>query len=229
LVDLAGSSPLAAKRSNASKLLGAAFIFLLAAACTTIRVTDPPTTADQEFLMTGAAESAVAQLSVEALRGRAVYIDTAWLIPTTQQVSGLGGSLDRQPSLEHLFLIGELRAKLLKSGVRLVSRDRAEVVLEIRSGALSVNRQEFLLGVPATAIPSAATSGLPVTTPDLSLLKSTKQYGWASVAFVAYWANTGELVAVSGPFVGRTAREDIWILGTGPRTLGNIPPAQTQK
>jgi hypothetical protein len=209
--------------------MGALLLVAMNGGCTTIRVTDPPSTADMEFLMTGAAESAVAKLSVEALRGRSVYIETAWLIPTTQPVAGLEASLNRQPSLEHLFLIGELRAKLLNSGVRLVSHERAEIILEIRSGALSVNRQEFLLGIPATAIPSAATSGLPVTTPDLSLLKTTKQYGWASVAFVAYWANTGELVAVSGPFVGRTAREDFWILGTGPRTIGNIPPAQSQK
>jgi hypothetical protein len=103
------------------------------------------------------------------------------------------------------------------------------VILEVRAGALSVNHQEFLLGVPASIIPAAATGGIPVTTPDLSILKSTKQYGWASIAFVAYWANTGELLAVSGPFVGRTAREDYWIFGTGPRTIGNIPPAQTQK
>ena len=183
--------------------------------------------------MTGAAESAVAQLSTDALRDRSVYVDTQYLIATTKPTAAFGGlqqAISGQPPIEYLFLIGELRAKLLGSGVRLVdSRDKAEVVLEVRSGGLSVNRVEFLLGVPATAIPSIATSGIPISTPDLSILKSTKQYGWASVAFVAYWKNTGELLAVSGPFVGRTAREDYWIFGTGPRTIGNIPPAQTQK
>jgi len=204
-----------------------------ATACTSIRVTDPTETADEEFLMTGAAESAVAQLSTDALRDRSVYVDTQYLIATTKPTAAFGGlqqAISGQPPIEYLFLIGELRAKLLGSGVRLVdSRDKAEVVLEVRSGGLSVNRVEFLLGVPATAIPSIATSGIPISTPDLSILKSTKQYGWASVAFVAYWKNTGELLAVSGPFVGRTAREDYWIFGTGPRTIGNIPPAQTQK
>ena len=37
---------------------------------------------------------------------------------------------------------------------------------------------------------------------------------------------SGELVDSSGPFVGRTLREDWWILGFGPRTIGDIPPAQ---
>lgn len=222
----------------------AAVVLLLVACmgggCTTIRVVDPPRTADLDFLLTGAAEQAVAQLSTDALRDRAVYVDTSWLIPTTQRTANfpLQDELARQPSLEHLFLIGELRAKLLKSGVRLVPREKAQVILEVRAGALSTNRLDYLLGLPASLIPTsvagnltgssntAANTGITVNTPELSILKSTKQYGWASVAYVAYWADSGELLAVSGPFIGRTTREDYWILGTGPKTVGNIPPAQ---
>jgi len=46
------------------------------------------------------------------------------------------------------------------------------------------------------------------------------------VAYIAYWADSGEVVAASGPFVGRTIRDDYWFFGYGPRTIGNIPPAQ---
>lgn len=212
----------------------------VAGGCTSIRIVDPPRTADLDFLLTGAAEQAVSQLSTDALRDRAVYVDTSWLIPTVQPTANfqLADELARQPSLEHLFLIGELRAKLLKSGVRLVPKNKAQVILEVRAGALSTNRLDYLLGLPASLIPTSALGGLTgssntatsagvtVNTPELSILKSTKQYGWASVAFVAYWADSGELLAVSGPFVGRTSREDFWIFGTGPKTIGNIPPAQ---
>ena len=217
-------------------LVTAAFCFC--GGCTTIRVIDPPRTADLDFLLTGAAEQAVSQLSTDALRDRMVYVDTSWLIPTYKPTAAfqLENELARQPSLEMLFLIGELRAKLLKSGVRLVdTRERSQVVLEIRAGALSTNHMEFLLGLPASLIPPSVTGGLtgsstgtgaiPLNSPELSILKSTKQYGWASVAFVAYWQDSGELLAVSGPYVGRTSREDYWIFGTGPRTVGNIPPA----
>ena len=50
--------------------------------------------------------------------------------------------------------------------------------------------------------------------------------GYASVAFVAYLADSGELLASSGPFVGRSNREDYWLLFTGPRPTGNIPTVQ---
>jgi hypothetical protein len=212
---------------------GAAIVLmaLLGGGCTTIRITDPPATADMQFLMTGAAEEAVRQLSVDALRDRTVYVDTSWLVPTTQPTASdpaLEATMARQPSLEHLFLIGELRAKLLKSGVRLVgSRTQAQVILEVRSGALSVNRLDFLLGVSSSVLPTGAVAGVNVAVPELSILKMTKQNGWASVAIVAYWKDSGELLAISGPFIGHTRRQDIWIFGTGPRTVGTIPPALT--
>lgn len=219
--------------SQALRCVGASALFvaalLVSSGCTTIRVTDPPATADMQFLMTGAAEEAIRQLSIDALRDRTVYVDTSWLIPTARPNAPdptLEATFVRQPSLENLFMIGELRAKLLKSGVRLVSeKDKAQVVLEVRSGALSVNKLDFLLGLSASVLPTSAVAGVNVSTPELSILKMTRQHGWASVAIVAYWQDSGELLAISGPFIGHTRRQDIWIFGTGPKTIGNIPPA----
>ena len=217
------------------RVLALILAFSLLGGCTTIRVVDPPRTADLDFLLTGAAEQAVSQLSVDALRDRLVFVDSQYLVATIHPTANfqLENELARQPEPEYLFLIGELRAKLLKSGVRLSeTRDKAQVVLEIRAGALSANHLEYLLGLPASLIPASLTGGLTgsatavtVNTPELSILKSTKQYGFASVSYVAYWHDTGELLAVSGPFIGRTQREDYWIFGAGPRTIGNIPPA----
>lgn len=233
--------PTPAANSNFLAFWAAALLLpglVLCGGCTTIRVVDPPRTADLDFLLTGAAEQAVNQLSVEPLRDRLVFVDTQWLVPTIRPTvaTQLENELARQPQPEYLFLIGELRARLLKSGVRLVdTKEKAQVVLEIRAGALSANHLEYLLGLPASLIPASVGGGLTggstggtgvtLNTPELSILKSTKQYGWASVSYVAYWADSGELLAVSGPFNGKTSREDYWIFGIGPRTTGNIPPA----
>ena len=191
---------------------------VLTLGCATIRVTDPPRTATEQFLLSGAAEAAVEQLSADALRDRIVYIDTTYLTTSWQTAPELS------------FMIGEFRSKLLKGGARLApSREKAQIVIEMRSPGVGVDRLEFLLGIPSVAVPSVAGgagSAAPLITPELSILKSTRQYGFASVAFVAYWVDTGELLASSGPFVGRTFREDWWIFGTGPRTVGDIPPAQ---
>jgi uncharacterized protein DUF6655 len=191
--------------------------------CATIRVTDPPHTATEQFLMTVAAQRAISQLSLDGLRDRLVYVDSTLAY------------VQSQPSAQDLFVVAELRARLLREGVRLTtSRTNADVVVEVRTGALGVDRLEYLLGLPATNLVSGlgqgqATTGLPVSIPELAILKSTKQRGFASVAIIAYRDKTGELIAQSGPFIGRTVRDDYWLFGVGPKTIGNIPPAEEGK
>ena len=193
---------------------------LCSTGCTTLRTTDPPRTATEQFLMSGAVTRAVEQLSATALRDRLIWIDSTYL----------GTS---QGSAEQNFLLGELRSRLLMAGCRLVDRrEESQLVLEVRSGGIGIDRYEFLLGLPGTVFGnngttvSAGSVNIPLTTPELAIVKSTKQKGYAGVAFVAYWRDTGEVVASSGPYIGRTLREDYWFFGYGPRTVGNIPPAE---
>ena len=193
----------------------------LCGGCATIRITDPTHTATEQFLMTVAAQRAIAQLSLDGLRDRLVYVDS-----TLSYVQS-------QPSPQDLFVVAELRARLLREGVRLTTnRTNSDVVVEIRTGALGIDRLEYLFGLPATTVLGTFggnQSQVPINTPELAILKSTKQRGFASVAIIAYRGNTGELIAQSGPFIGRTVREDYWIFGLGPRTIGNIPPAEEGK
>jgi hypothetical protein len=208
------------KRGLATQL-SLVFLLLVAHGCATIRVTDPPRSATEQFLESEATRRAVEQLSAEALRDRLVYVDTSYLITAAF------------PTPENLFYVAELRNKLLIGGVRLTSdRAKAEIILEVRSGGIGIDRLEYLLGIPSIYLSgylaSQTTGGAntPLTTPELAIVKNTTQKGYASAAFVAYWADTGELVASSGPFVGRTIRDDWWFFGFGPRTVGDIPPAE---
>lgn len=191
---------------------------MMGAGCATIRTTDPQHTATEQFLLSGAAQSAVDQVSADTLRDRIVYIDTTYLTTAWQTAPELS------------FLIGQFRSKLLEGGARLADkREEAQIILELRSGGVGVDRLEYLLGVPSlglSSIAGAAGAAAPLITPELAILKSTRQYSFASVAFVAYWADTGELLTSAGPFVGKRYREDWWIFGTGPRTVGDIPPTE---
>lgn len=192
-------------------------LVLLCSGCATIRVTDPPRTATEQFMLSVATSRAIDQLSADVLRDRAVFVETRYLTATPIQAP------------EHSFLLGELRAKLLRNGVRLVqNREQAQIIVEVRSGGVGIDRLEYLLGIPATYLPGAtdATGGIALITPELAIVKNTRQLGFASVAIVAYLADTGEMIAESGPHVGRTLREDWWFLGYGPRTVGDIPPAE---
>ncbi len=186
-------------RLNAAPVIFATSIMLLAG-CSTVRVTDPPRTATEQFLLSQAASTAVERLRFGALHGRRVWVDDSYFAAS-----------------EAPFVIGAMRAKMLIEGVRLVpERDQAQVVIEVRSGGVGIDRTEFLLGVPPL--------GGSQLTPELSLIKNLNQRGVAEVAYVAYWRTTGEVVAFSGPFVGRSFRDDWWYAGFGPSSTGDINP-----
>lgn len=186
----------------------------IAGGCSTTRVTNPARTATEQFLLSQAAVRAVEPLSFEALYGRKVYLDHAYFAPAEKE-----------------FVLGEFRAKLLLSGVQLVSSaDAAEVIMEVRSSGVGIDRYESLVGIPSIATPSGTTTsgdvttlGPSIVTPELAITKNIKQIGYASIAYVAYWKGTGDIVASSQPSVGRTYREDWWILGYGPQTVGTVP------
>jgi hypothetical protein len=197
--------------------------------CATIRVTDPARTATEQYLESEAITRCVNQLAADTLRDRRVYVDSTYLLGATTTTQP---SQQTAPSQEANFLIGELRAKLLLTGVRLVDRkEKAQVILEVRSGGVGIDRYDYLLGLPATdlggvpGVDQASNSGLLVT-PEIAILKTIKQKGYAGVAMVAYWSDTGELIASSGPFTSVTHREDFWFFGFGPRVTGDIVPAQ---
>jgi hypothetical protein len=171
-------------------------------------VTDPERTATEQFLLSRAATEAVRQLSFGILRGRRVYVDTGYFAAS-----------------DEAFVLGEVRAKLLLSGVQIAqTRDEAQVVLEVRSGGVGIDRNDYLLGVPAFQLVTGAAVGPGLQTPELAVVQNRYQTGVASVSYVAYWKETGEVVASSGPFIGRSERDDWWFVGIGPRSRGDIAP-----
>ncbi len=184
---------------------------ILCFGCANVRVTDPSRTATEQFLLSEAAVEAVGLLSFDAIHGRKVFVDS-----------------NSFASAEKDFVLSEFRAKLLHSGVSILSkREKAEIIVEVRSGGVGIDRYEALFGIPAFVAPSGtsvAVQTVTLITPEIAITKKIKQVGFASVAYVAYWADTGEIVASSGPYVGKTYREDWWFLGFGPNTIGNIPP-----
>lgn len=190
---------------------------MLASGCTsTVRTSDPERTATELFLQSESVTDAVSQLNVAPLRDRVAFVDASFLSQT-----------DRS------YLLGEVRAHLLTQGVRLVSnRSDAPVIIEVRSGGVGVDRSGTLVGLPPLILPAGGevtTNTSLVTqfaTPELSLFKDINQVGYASVAFVAYWSDTGEVLASSGPFVGKRYRTDWWIIFLGHHIRGDVVTAE---
>ncbi|MBN1973424.1 MAG: hypothetical protein JW787_07275 [Sedimentisphaerales bacterium] len=184
------------------------FCVMVLSGCANVRITDPARTATEQFLLSEAAVKAVDLLSFESLHGRTVFLDANNFSPAEKD-----------------FVLSEFRARLLLSGVSVsAKKGDAEIVVEVRSGGVGIDRYEALFGIPSFATPTALTNTVTLVTPEIAITKKIRQIGFASVSYVAYWADTGEIVASSGPAVGKSNREDWWLFGFGPNTIGDIPP-----
>lgn len=185
------------------------FCVMILSGCATVRVTDPARTATEQFLLSKAAQDAIEGLSFESIHGRTVFLDA-----------------DNFSPAEKDFVLSEFRAKLLNAGVNItLVKGYAEIIVEVRSGGVGIDRYESLLGIPSFAPPlSSITGGVSIVTPELAITKKIKQAGFASISYVAYWADSGEIVVSSGPAIGKSNREDWWLFGFGPNTIGDIPP-----
>lgn len=179
----------------------------LTAGCTTVTQTQPAETATQQLLISTAADHAVQRLKVGLPRGTPVFLDTSDFHSYDQQ-----------------YAIGAIKDHLLKSGLRLVTdKGKADVIVDVRSGALSINDSTTLIGLPSTQIPVPLSSSA-LHTPEVALLKEARQHGIAKFAMTAYNAKNGALRASSGPVYGYSHRNKWVVLLFFSWTTDNLIP-----
>jgi hypothetical protein len=191
-------------RFPAAAALVCAVVALVASGCGTTRWSDSKRTATEQLLISDAVERAVMQIDMRPLAGYAVFLDTTILKDVT----------------DGAYLASALRHQLLASGCRLAaSEDSAELVVEARAGAIGTDRNDVLLGIPATSVEVA---GNGTSIPEMAIFKRTDQRGVAEVNLFAYERASGRAVWQSGLARIDSNTRDRWLLGTGPFQDGDI-------
>ena len=150
--------------------------------CTSIRTSHPERTATEQLLISTAADRAAERLASAIPAGDArVYIDA-------RNFEGYDGK----------YAIGTIRDAFFRQGVRLTNdRKAADTIVEIRSGALSVDRESYLIGVPELEVPFPLAGTLAV--PEIAFYSRKVQTGIAKFAATGYDAREGTLISSSGP------------------------------
>lgn len=189
----------------------AAILLALAACgagCGTKRVTDTPRTGTEQLLIAAAVDAAVDQLDFAFLEDRKTFIDPTYV-----------DRIDRD------FLVASVRSKAFQAGVVVVpAAEEADYVIELRAGAVGVDRNDYVLGIPETMMPTPG-GGVPL--PEAAAFKSIDQMGACRLSFVAYRRDDRRLFYASGPVYGFSDEKSWWVLGAGPGTKGNIAPPRT--
>lgn len=179
---------------------------LLLNGCGSVRETLPARSAIEQLLISTAADRAVAQLAVEPFSGKEVFVDPANL-----------------ECLDKPYVLQQVKTALRAGGARIVdSRDKAELVLETASGALSINRRDLLFGVPALPLPFQF-GGQALKLPEVPLWKTVTYRGRAKILFSAVDARTGAAVGDIGLCYGKVQDSYWWLLIVGPMRHTDLP------
>jgi len=167
--------------------------FIVVAGCTTSRETKPQRTATEQLLISTAADHAADAIKLDIPSGAKVFVDASNFEGTDSK-----------------YAIAAIRDRILQLGGHLVSdRVLADTVVEIRSGALSIDQSQTLVGIPKFDIPIPLAG--PLGIPEVALFKKSERRGVAKFAATSYGAKTGEAEGATGPRYG-FSHNTHWVL-----------------
>ena len=183
-------------------------VLAIAAGCGTTKWSDSPRTATEQLLISDAVDRAISEIDFTALANQSVYLDTRFIVTT----------------LDQNYVTSTMRQHMLASGCIIKDKaEEADFVVEVRAGSLGTNRNDVLLGVPATNLPTVGL--LPAgnaAIPEIALAKTTNQHAVCKIAVFAYDRMSGQPVWQSGNRKVVSKAKDSWLLGTGPFQRGSI-------
>ena len=145
--------------------------------CGVARETLPERSAMEQLLISTAADRAVDALPVEGLAGKKVFIDDS-----------------RLECLDKGYVVQRIRQAVVENGAYpAAEREGSDVTLEVASGALSVDKRNYLLGIPEVAVPMPFAGGN-LGLPEISILKIVSYTGEAKLVFTAAETATNGLL-----------------------------------
>ncbi|WP_119300280.1 DUF6655 family protein [Dongia deserti] len=154
-------------------------------ACTTVRESSPQRTATEQLLISTAVDRAVERMKFEIPTGTKVFVDA-------EQLEGSDGK----------YTAGAIKDRLLRGGTNLVAdRGKADAVVEVRAGALSIDDKSTLVGIGSFDAPIPF-AGQAFKIPEIALYRQKERLGVAKIAATGYGTADGKLIDSTGPRFG---------------------------
>ena len=175
-------------------------VLVLCTGCTETRRSDPERTAEEQLLLSTAVDRAVDGVFLKVPPGTKVFVDAS-----------------RFEAYDKSYAIAAFRDRVLENGAHLVGQvNDAQVIVEIRAGALSTDGKKTIVGIPSFDVPIPLAGDLSV--PELSIASRSQRLGVAKVAYTAYWRESGALADRAEPIQGVAGYRDWQVVGFGWRS-----------
>ena len=170
-------------------------IGLMSTGCHTSKLTEPPRTVAEMVMLSHAADQAIAQLDLDPLQGKKVFLDASYF-----------------ESVDGKYVIGALREAIAIHGGILVDQlDASQWVMELRNRGLGMDTRSALFGHPAMEIPVPFAGR--VASPELALYKANLADSIASFAVVVYDRQEGLMLATATEGEGMSKFNQYQLLG----------------
>ncbi len=173
---------------------------LVLTGCTSTTTSNTARTGTEQLLVSNAIDQSLNKVDFTPFAGRNIYLEEKYL-----------------DCVDKNYLIGSIRHRLLKNGAHLVaSADKADIVLEPRSGGVGTHSAGMFIGVPEIVLPGM------LTLPETRLIERKNQKGVAKIGLVAYDAKTSEALGHGGLALSESNDNNWFVLGIGPYQDGTI-------
>ena len=178
---------------------------LLMTGCSTSQMTNPPRSVTEQLLLSTAMDRALTNGNFSFVAGKRVFLDNTYF-----------------DSYDAKYMMGDIRDALSRAGARMVDdMTNSDIIVQPRSGGLSIDDNETLVGVPKTAAPVPLAGA--VSLPEIALYKSDTQHSIAKIALLAYETKSRLHVYSSGGMDGKSYNKYYKVLGFLSWTRTDIP------
>jgi hypothetical protein len=178
----------------------AAIALLVLCGCTSTHSSNTARTGVEQMLISNAVDQSLSKIDFQPFAGHDVFLDAQYT-----------------ECVDKPYVVGAIRHRLALAGAHLVeSRDNANVVLELRTGAVGTDNSESFIGVPEIALPGM------VTLPEVRVLTRSHQSGVAKLGLVAIDPRTGAALGSGGQTLAQSQDSNWYLLGMGPMQTGSV-------
>jgi hypothetical protein len=179
------------------------FISLSATGCATQKESYTARTGTEQLLCSSAIDKALNNFEYSQMAGKDVYLEAKYLT-----------CVDKD------YVVEALKHRLMVHGAKMLDKaDKADVIVEVASGAVGTDVQELFVGISEIPLPPPS----PVAIPKIAFFTRNKLNGTAKLLVIAYDAKTKQLLNPSGMSMARSDQKNINVLGLGPVQYGSLP------
>ncbi|WP_437228673.1 DUF6655 family protein [Planctomicrobium sp. SH661] len=168
--------------------------------CASSSTSNTARTSVEQLLVANAVDQSLDKCNFASFQGQNVYLQDKYV-----------------ECVDKNYVIASTRHRLFRAGAKLVdSPDKADVVVELRAGAVGTTSATSFVGTPQLSLPGM------LTIPEIKLMERRRQQAVAKLGMVAYDPQTNEVLGAGGMSLASSNDNNWFMLGVGPYQNGSV-------